>query len=100
MTKIPVNLEVIPGGKKYPAKVSTTEEEALVREATAKLRQKFIAYRQTYEAAELSDIDLLAMTAIDISTSHLKIEENKDAASFRTKIQQLSDELKVYLKGQ
>lgn len=100
MTKIPMNLEVIPGGRKYPAKVNTTAEEALVREATAQLRQKFITYRQTFEAAELSDTDLLAMTAIDISKSHLRMEKDKDADSFRTKIQQLSDELKVYLKGQ
>jgi cell division protein ZapA (FtsZ GTPase activity inhibitor) len=94
---IPVNLEVIPGGKKYPARVEA-EDEGLVREAASQLRQKFIAYKQAFSESGLSDQDLLAMTAIDIATSHLRLEGKNDKAPFKTKIKQLNDELKDFLK--
>ncbi|MDR1525746.1 MAG: cell division protein ZapA [Tannerella sp.] len=93
--EILIQLEVIPGERKYPVWIKT-EDERLVREAAKLLRQKFNAYKQTFSEAKLSDKDLLAMMAIDIATSHLRLEE--DTIPFTTKIRQLSDELEDLLK--
>jgi hypothetical protein len=94
---IPINLEVIPGGRKYLVRIKA-EEEGLVREAVSQLRQKFTAYKQAFSETELSDQDLLAMTAIDLATSHLRLEAKNDTVPFKTKIKQLNDELKDFLK--
>ena len=94
-----ITLEVIPGGRKYPTTINADEEE-LVREAVRQLRLKFNAYNQTFSEADLSNFDLMAMMAIDIATSHLRLERKNDIVPFTTKIQQLDDKLKVYLKEQ
>jgi cell division protein ZapA len=92
-----IQLEVFPGEKKYPVWIKA-ENEQLVREATKQLRQKFNAYKQTFSETKLSDKDLLAMVAIDIVTSHLRLEEKNDTIPFTTKIKQLTDELKDLLE--
>ena len=97
---LPIKLEVIPTGKKYSMRAKSVDEEEIVREAAKQLRQKFIAYQQKYAAAKLSERDLLAMTALDIMTSHLRLEGKNDAGPYKTKIEQLYGELKEYLKGQ
>ena len=94
-----IQLEVIPRGRKFPVRINANDEE-LVREATKQLRQKFIAYKQSYSGADISDKDLMTMVAVDIAVSLLQLEQNNDKASFVTKIQQLNDKLKDYLKEQ
>ena len=94
-----IKLEIIPGNKKYPVIIDADDEE-LVREATKQLRQKFNAYKQAFSEADLSDFDIMAMTAIDIATSHLRMEKKNDTIPFTTKIQQFNDKLKDYLKEQ
>jgi cell division protein ZapA len=97
--KLDIQLEVIPKGRKFPVKINANDEE-LVREATKQLRQKFIAYKQSFSETDISDKDLMTMVAIDIAVSHLQLERNNEKASFVTKIQQLNDKLKDYLKEQ
>jgi len=92
-----IQLEVIPRGRKFPVRINAGDEE-LVREAAKQLRQKFVAYKQSFSEADLSDKDLMTMIAIDIAVSHLRLETNNDKASFVTKIHQLNDKLKDYLK--
>jgi len=94
-----ITLEVIPGGKRYPVNIDADDEE-LVREAARQLRLKFNAYKQVFSEAGLSESDLMAMVAIDIATSHLRMESKNDTVPFTTKIQQLNDKLKDYLKEQ
>ena len=94
-----IQLEIIPRGRKYPVRINANDEE-LVREAAKQLRQKFVAYKQSFSEADLSDKDLMTMIAIDIAVSHLQLEKNNDKASFVTKMQQLNDKLKDYLKEQ
>jgi len=95
-----IQLEVIPRGRKFPVKINANEEE-LVRKATKQLRQKFIAYQQSYSDSDYSsDKDLMTMVAIDIAVSHLRLESNNDKASFVTKMQHLNEKLKDYLKEQ
>jgi hypothetical protein len=92
-----VNLEAIPGGKKYPLDILDKDEE-LVREAAKQLRQKFMLYRKTFpDKDELKDIDILSMVAIDIAVSHLRLEEKDDSACYEEKIQLLDNKLKEYL---
>jgi Cell division protein ZapA. len=94
-----ITLEVITGGRKYPVKINADDEE-LVREATRQLRLKFNAYNQAFSEAELSDLDLMAMLAIDIATSHLRLERKNDIVPFTTKIQELNEKVKDFLKEQ
>lgn len=83
-----IQLEVIPGGRKYPVKINADDEE-LVREAARQLRLKFLAYKQAFSEAEVSDKDLITMVAIDIATSHLRLERN----DVTERLQQLVDKL-------
>jgi cell division protein ZapA len=92
-----IQLELIPGGRKYPVIIHPDEEE-LIREATKQLREKFNAYKQTFSEANLSDEDILAMMAIDVAVGHLKLEEKNDTIPFTAKIKQLNDELNDFLK--
>jgi len=94
-----IQLEIIPKGKKYPLKINANEEE-LVREAAKQLRLKFLSYQQDYAESNLSEQDLMTMAAVDIAVSHLKLERDNDKTSFITKIQQLNEKLKDYLKEQ
>ena len=97
--KLDIQLEVIPQGKKFPVKINANEEE-LVRLAAKQLRQKFIAYKQSFSEADISDKDLITMVAIDMAVSLLQLEKNNDKTLFTTKIQQLTEKLKDYLKEQ
>jgi cell division protein ZapA len=96
--EIRINLEAFPGeGRNFPVKIKS-EDEGLVREAARQLRQKFVAYKQTFSELKLSDKDLMAMTAIDIATELLRSEQKNDTATFSAKIKQLNEELKDLLK--
>jgi Cell division protein ZapA. len=97
--EILITLEVIPGGRKFPVKINTEDEE-LIREAARQLRLKFNAYNQAFSDAELSDLDLMAMLAIDVATSHLRLERKNDVVPFTTKIQELNEKVKDFLKEQ
>jgi cell division protein ZapA len=92
-----IQLEIIPGGRKYPVIIHPDEEE-LVREAARQVREKFNAYKHTFSEAKLSDKDILAMMVIEIASSHLKLERKNDTTPFTTKIKQLNDELKDLLR--
>ena len=94
-----ITLEVIPGGKKYPVTINADDEE-LVREAARQLREKTNAYIQAFSNADLSEKDIMAMVAIDIATSHLRLEKKNDIVPFTSKIQQFNEKLKDYLKEQ
>jgi cell division protein ZapA (FtsZ GTPase activity inhibitor) len=94
-----IQLEIIPKGRRFPVKINANDEE-LVREAAKQLRQKFTAYKQAYSEAGLSDKDLMTMVAIDIAVSHLQLERNSDKTPFVSRIQQLNEKLKDYLKEQ
>jgi len=94
-----IQLEVIPKGRKFPVKINANDEE-IVREAAKQLRQKFTVYLQAFSEADLSEKDLMTMVALDIAVSHLQLERNNDKTSFISKIQQLNDKLKDYLKEQ
>ena len=94
-----IQLEGIPRGRKFPVKINANDEE-LVREAAKQLRQKFTVFKQAFSESGLSDQDLMTMVALDIAVSHLQLERNNDKASFTTKIQQLNDKLKDFLKEQ
>jgi cell division protein ZapA len=96
--KILINLEAFPGeGRNFPVKVNV-EDESLVREAVKQLRQKFQACKQKFSKWKLSDKDLMAMTAMDIATELLRMEQKKDAAPFSEKIKLLNEELRDLLR--
>jgi cell division protein ZapA len=94
---IQINLRVMPGKKQYPLVIDSKDEE-IVRAATMQLRQKITSYRETYKNEIVSDLDIITMVAIEIATSHLRLEGKNDIVPVNNKIQQLDNELKDYLK--
>jgi hypothetical protein len=99
-----IMLEVIPGVRKYPVKINADDEE-LIREATKQLRLKVNVYIQKFYVPDLFEedlslLDIMTMAAIDIATSHLRLERKNDMEPFVAKIQQLNDKLGNYLKEQ
>jgi len=97
--KILISLEVLPNRRKYPLRIDANDEE-LIRKAAMQLRQKYVQYQQTFPDAGLEEVDMMAMVAIDIATSHLQLENKNNTVSITTKIQQLDSEIKSYLKEQ
>ena len=92
--KLLINLELIPGFKKFPLRVEA-DEEPVVREAAEKLRQKFIQYKQKFN---VSDLDIMAMVALDVVTKAHKNEA--ESAALKKEISWMNEQLKAYLKQQ
>ena len=99
--KLIIMIEPRPGGRKYPIEIEVDDEE-LVREAAKQLRIKFINYYQIFSdtVEEFSYSDIMEMVALDIATSHLRLERNKDLVSFVEKIELLNNDLGDYMKKQ
>ncbi|MDH6535503.1 cell division protein ZapA [Parabacteroides sp. 52] len=74
------------------------EEEELIREAAKRLRKKLYQYRQKYAKSELDIKDLLAMVALELAVNNRQWEDKNDTSPFTDKIQQLTNELEIYLE--
>jgi cell division protein ZapA len=94
-----INLEVIPGKKQYPLKIKP-EDEALIREAAKQLRQKFRQYKQKFDMENISDTDIIAMVAIDLATTNLRLERKNEFLLMEDSLSRINDNLKDYLKKQ
>jgi len=74
------------------------DDEAMAREAAKQIYTKIAQYGRVYDKSSVDTKDLLAMTALQLSINNLQLEEKNDTAPFEDKIQQLNDELGLYLK--
>jgi FKBP-type peptidyl-prolyl cis-trans isomerase (trigger factor) len=97
MAKIPAKCKI---GTVTVTIMIDEEEEQLFREAHRQLKLKYQSFCEIFSDAELPESELLAMLAIDIAYSHLKLEKNNDSVFFKDKLQLLDDELKDYLNEQ
>jgi len=74
------------------------DEEEMIREAAKQLRHKLYQYRQKYTQSDLEIKDLLAMVALQLAVKSTKLEDKNDTSPFTDKIQQLTNELEIYLE--
>jgi cell division protein ZapA len=79
-------------GKSYGLRIDRRDEEE-VRKAANLLRTKMTQYRLHFNHADISEKDLLAMVALQLSISNLRLEEDNDTTQFMMKIEQLTADL-------
>jgi hypothetical protein len=94
-----INLEIIPGKKRYPLNINPAEEP-IAREAAKFIRNKFNLYRRNFETNEVSDLDIMAMVALDIATAKYTLERQNEISPVKEKVNRMNDELKEYLNIQ
>jgi hypothetical protein len=94
--KLLIKLEIIPGMKRYPLNINPAEEP-VVRDAAQFIRYKFNLYRRNFEVQEVSDLDIMAMVALDIATAKLNFERQNEISPLKEKVSWMNDELKEYL---
>lgn len=75
------------------------EDEEIIREAAKQLRTKLNLYRQKFAKSEPDTKELLAMVALQLAVNKLQLEDKNDTTPFTDKIQQLTNELEVYLES-
>ncbi len=92
--KFLIHVEI--GGKSYGVRIDR-EEEQVIRKAVVQIRNKMAQYRNIYSDVEVKD--LLAMVAFQLSVENLQLEEKNDTSPFTEKIQELTKQLEVFLKG-
>ena len=88
--KFLINIEI--AGKKYGLTIDRSEEEDF-RMAEKQLRSKMNQYRTVFNHPDISEKDILAMVALQISLSNLRLEKQNDTSSFIKKIEQLTADL-------
>jgi hypothetical protein len=95
--KLLINLELIPGMKKFPVNINPAEEP-VVRAAAQFIRYKFNLYRQHYETEGVSDLDIMAMVALDIAKDKRTLES--EVSPLKEEVSRMNDKLKEYLNIQ
>lgn len=96
--KFLIHIEI--AGRRYPLTILRSEEER-AREAAAQINSKMFQYRhELFENDSSVDaMDLLAMTAFQMSFRNLELEKANETAPFIKKIGQLMQELEDCMKG-
>lgn len=95
--KLLIHLEI--ANKSYGLTINRDEEE-LARKAAAQIRNKMLQYRQVFSQPEVSDNDLLAMVALQLSLCNLQLEERNDTLPICNEVLKLSQEIESYLKNE
>lgn len=96
--KFLIHIEI--AGRRYPLTILRSDEER-ARKAAAQINSKMFQYRhELFENDPSVDaMDLLAMTAFQLSFQNLHYEEVNETTPFVEKINQLKKELEEYMKG-
>ena len=94
--KLLINLEI--ADKSYALWINRQDEEQ-ARAAAKQIRSKINQYRQVFSRSDVDVKDLLAMVAFQLSMNNLQLEKKNDTTPFSDRIQQLTNELELYLKG-
>jgi hypothetical protein len=97
--KLLIKLEIIPGMKKFPLNIAPAEEPA-VREAAQLIRHKFNLYRRRFVANEVSDLDIMAMVALDMATARQTLSRQNEVFPLKERVNRMNDKLKEYLNIQ
>ena len=93
--KIKINLQI--ADSYYPITINRDEEE-LMREAAKQVNIKLNAYREHYKSLEPEK--LIAMVAYQFSQENLKLRQRNDTGPYTEKIEELTEMLEEYFKGE
>lgn len=78
----------------YPLKIRKNEEEK-IRKAAKLINERVLQYKQKY--ADKDVIDFMAMTALQLVTKLVELEEKQDVLPIIESIKELNEELEVYI---
>jgi cell division protein ZapA (FtsZ GTPase activity inhibitor) len=81
----------------YPLKIDRMEEEN-IRKATKLINERVLQYKQKY--ADKDVVDFLAMTALQLVTRLVELEQKQDVDPVFESIKELNDELKEYIQAE
>jgi cell division protein ZapA len=81
----------------YPLKIDAKEEEN-IRKAAKLINERVLQYKQKY--ADKDVLDFIAMTALQLITRLVELEEKQDVVPVFESIKELNDELKEYIKAE
>jgi cell division protein ZapA len=79
----------------YPLKIRREEEER-IRKAARLINERVLQYKQKY--AEKDVLDFLAMTALQLVTRMVELEEKQDIVPLVESIKELNEELEEYIR--
>lgn len=79
----------------YPLKIKRDEEER-IRKAARLINERVLQYKQRY--ADKDVLDFLAMTALQLVTRMVELEENQDIVPLVESIKELNEELEEYIR--
>jgi cell division protein ZapA (FtsZ GTPase activity inhibitor) len=79
----------------YPLKIDRSEEES-IRKAAKLLNERVLQYKQRY--ADKDVVDFIAMSALQLVTRLVELEEKQDVEPVIESIKELNDELAEYIK--
>ncbi len=76
------------------------KDEEVAREAAKLIGKKIDLYKKAFSSEHIDEKDLLAMVALQLSMDKLRLEKRNDTSPFADKIQQLTEELELFLKDE
>lgn len=79
----------------YPLKINRDEEER-IRKAAKLINERVLQYKQKY--ADKDVLDFIAMTALQLVTRLVELEENQDVLPIIENLKELNEELEEYIK--
>jgi cell division protein ZapA len=79
----------------YPLKIDRNEEES-IRKAARLLNERVLQYKQRY--ADKDVVDFMAMSALQLVTRLVELEDKQDVEPVIESIKELNDELAEYIK--
>ncbi len=83
--------------KTYGLRINRKDEQ-ITRNAAKQITEKINQYRRVFSSSDVDAKDLLVMVTLQLSIENLKLEGKNDTSPFAEKIQQLTEELEIYLK--
>ena len=97
--KIRINIPV--GEARYPLWVDM-DDEPIFREAARMVNRRLTAYMTKYRgAANLSPENYLAMAAVDLAATQLRLKsQNPDAEAISTELKQINTDLEQFLSSE
>lgn len=79
----------------YPLKIGRDEEER-IRKAAKLINERVLQYKQKY--AEKDVLDFMAMTALQMATRMVELEDNQNIEPVINNLKELNEELEEYIK--
>ena len=92
-----LSIKVNVADRYYPLKIERKDEEK-IRKAARLINEKVMQYKQRYLDKDVQDF--LAMAALQFVTRVIEMEDRFDILPLEQKLQELTEELGEYLKGE